>query len=125
MAAESGWDALTDICEQLKGKRKKIENRKKFACNHYARRVLSGMSKNSFFAESITLENGVSILTDVDCGLLIISFPDFDFEYLTADSQFAECDIEVLNYEKLVEVLSDENVTEDEFAKLITDSLKS
>lgn len=83
------------------------------------------MSKNSFFAESITLENGVSILTDVDCGLLIISFPDFDFEYLTADSQFAECDIEVLNYEKLVEVLSDENVTEDEFAKLITGSLKS
>ena len=81
------------------------------------------MSKNSFFAESITLANGVSILTDVDCGLLIVSFPDFDFEYLTADSQFAECDIETLNFETLIEILSNENVTEDEFAKLITDSL--
>lgn len=26
MTAESGWDALTGICEQLKGKREKIEN---------------------------------------------------------------------------------------------------
>ena len=82
------------------------------------------MLKITFFAESITLANGVSILTDVDCGLLIVSFPDFDFEYLTADSQFAECDIDNLNYEKLVEILENENVTEDEIAKLLSDSLR-
>ena len=82
------------------------------------------MLKITFFAESITLATGVSILTDVDCGLLIVSFPDFDFEYLTADSQFAECDIDNLNYEKLVEILENENVTEDEIAKLLSDSLR-
>ena len=84
------------------------------------------MNKNSFsfFAESITLSNGVSILTDVGCDLLIISFPDFDFEYFTAENLFAECDIDNLNYEKLVEILENENVTEDEIAKLLSDSLR-
>ena len=82
------------------------------------------MLKITFFAESITLANGVSILTDVDCGLLIVSFPDFDFEYFTAENLFAECDIDNLNYEKLVEILENENVTEDEIAKLLSDSLR-
>jgi hypothetical protein len=70
------------------------------------------------------LSNGVSILTDVCCGLLIISFPNFDFEYFTEDHRFAECDIDNLNYEKLVEILENENCTEDEIAKLLSDSLR-
>ena len=85
------------------------------------------MNKNSFsfFAESITLPNGVSILTDVGCDLLIISFPNFDFEYFTAENLFAECDIDNLNYEKHVEILNNENVTEDEITAMMKESRDS
>lgn len=69
------------------------------------------MSK-SFFAPSITLENGASILTGDDS--IEILFPDGgELSYRAAGGEFDECDVEFLNYETLIRFLVNPNVTED------------
>ena len=82
------------------------------------------MSKKSFFAPSITLENGTSILTGED-SIEILFADGGELSYRAAGGEFDECDADFLNYEKLIAILNNENVTEDEITAMMKESRDS
>ena len=72
------------------------------------------MSK-SFFAPSITLENGTSILTGDD-SIEILFADGGELSYRAAGGEFDECDADFLN---------NENITEDEITAMMKESRDS
>lgn len=79
------------------------------------------MKTNSFFAPSITLENGTSILTGETT--VEILFADGEiFSYRASGGSFDEVNTDSLSYEKLIAILSGEGL-ENEILEVMLESM--
>lgn len=77
----------------------------------------------SFFAPSITLENGASILTGEN-KMLVSSVENEGFTYRVG-GEFADVAPDFLDYEKLVAILSEDGWNEFDIADLMEESLEN